>query len=343
LSKILITGASGFIGSHVAEYFSDKGRAIKCLVKENSDIAFLRTHDIPITLGDITDEESIRKALNDCDSIIHIAGLSRDWGKKSDFYQINVDGTLNILRAAKSLNINKIIITGSVSSYGEEDCPVKKNETSVYNSHYQYFIDSIFHCKMNYYRDSKALATQKAIKYAEEENLNMIVIEPAFVFGEREFHTGFFEYLKAVKNGAKILPGSAKNKFHVIYARELARAYDLAWQNNIQGVERIIIGNSDAPFQHNFYRLLCERAGLRKPKNIPKIIIYPVGMLMELFAAIVKSKNPPVLTRGRVNMFYDNVEYDVLKAKKILGFETIMTLDESVEKTVNWYKVNGYL
>jgi len=343
MSKILLTGATGFIGSHIAEYFSGKGEDIKCLVRENSDVSFLKTLGVQMFTGDVTDEQSINKALVDCETIIHIAGYARDWGRKKDFKRINVEGTLNILRAAKKQNISKVIITGSVSSYGEENCFIKKDETSPYNSHYPCFLDHVLPCKMNYYRDSKAQLTVQSIEFANKNNLNLIIIEPAWVFGEREFQTGFFEYIKSVKNGTSLLPGSAKNKFHVIYAKELARAYFMAYKSNITGVQRIIIGNREAELQQNIYKIFCEKAGLKKPGNIPKALIYPVALIMELFATIFKFKNPPLLTRGRVNMFYDNIEYDTTKAKKILGFETELKLDESIEKTVNWYKDKGYL
>lgn len=343
MSKILLTGATGFIGSHIAEYFSDKGEDMKCLVRNNSDISFLKTLGVQIFTGDITDEKSINNALENCDTIIHVAAYAHDWGRKKDFTEINIEGTLNILRAAKKQNISRVIITGSISSYGEENNFLKKDETFSYNSHYPYFLDSVLPCKMNYYRDSKAQATMQAVEFAKSNNLNLIIIEPVWVFGEREFQTGFFEYLKTVKDGSSFFPGSVSNKFHVIYAKELARAYFLAYKSNITGVHRIIIGNKEAELQENIYKIFCEKAGLKKPKNIPKTLIYPVALIMELFASLFKLKNPPLLTRGRVNMFYDNIEYNTIKAKKILGFETELNLEESIEKAVNWYKDKGYL
>lgn len=343
MSKILLTGATGFIGSHIAEYFSEKGEGLKCLVRANSDRSFIETLGVEIFTGDITDENCINNALENCDTVIHVAAYARDWGQRNKYAETNIEGTLNILRAAKKRNISKMIITGSISSYGEENSFVKKDETSAYNSHYPYFSDSVFPCKMNYYRDSKAQATIQSIEFAEKNNLNLIVMEPVWVFGEREFQTGFFEYLKTVKNGTSLLPGSAKNKFHVIYANDLARAYFQAYKSNLKGVHRFIIGNSETEFQQSIYGIFCKKAGLKKPKNIPKFVIYPVAFVMELFATMFKLKNPPLLTRGRVDMFYDNIEYTTSKAKNILGFETEYNIDAAIENTVNWYKNNGYL
>ena len=88
---------------------------------------------------------------------------------------------------------------------------------------------------MNYYRDSKAIATKKAIEFAKENDLNLTILEPVWVYGEREFHTGFYEYLKDVKNGLPVVPGCKKNKFHVVYAGDVADAFYLVYQKNDQG------------------------------------------------------------------------------------------------------------
>jgi len=343
MNKILLTGASGFIGSHIAEYFSSKGEQLKCLVRENSDISFLKTLNVEIIYGDICDKGSIERAIANCNTVIHTAGIAKDWGSKESFTNNNVSATLNVIETSKKCGIEKIIITGSISSYGEENCAIKKNEESPFKSHYPYFMDFVFPCKMNNYRDSKAILTQKAIEFSKKENTNLIIIEPTWVFGEREFNTGFYEYLKAVKEGSSFFPGSYKNKFHVIYAADLARAYYYAFKKDIKGCERIIVGTPEAEYQHIIYKMFCEKAELKKPKNIAKTVIYPVAFIMELFATVFNTKNPPLLTRGRVNMFYDNIEYDVSKAKTILGFETEFGLEEAIKKTVNWYKLNGYL
>jgi nucleoside-diphosphate-sugar epimerase len=112
-----------------------------------------------------------------------------------------------------------------ISSYGEENSIEIKSEEHPYNSHYKYFLDSVFPCKMNYYRDTKAQATKEAIKFAEENNINLTIIEPVWVYGENEFSSGFYEYIKSVKGKTPFFLGSSKNKFHVVYAKDLARAY----------------------------------------------------------------------------------------------------------------------
>ena len=167
--NILITGASGFIGGHVAKYFTEKGERITCLLRPGSDTSFIDDLQINKTIGDILEMESLIKAFKGIDFVIHVAAKVGDWGKYEDFYKTNVQGTLNVLKAALHNKIHNVIITGSVSSYGEEDCPKPKDESSPYRSHYPYFLDKMFPSAMNYYRDTKALMTSESIAFAAKE------------------------------------------------------------------------------------------------------------------------------------------------------------------------------
>jgi nucleoside-diphosphate-sugar epimerase len=343
MNKIIITGAAGFIGSNVAAYFCEKGIDIICIVKKTTSLKNLRNLPVKIIYGDITEIKTLQAAFINIGCVIHIAALARDWGKYEEFYKVNVNGTLNVLNASHHNGVKNVIITGSISNYGEENSQEVKNEECPFNSHYNYFLDELFPCKMNYYRDTKALATKEAIKYSTINEMNLTIIEPVWVFGEHEFNTGFYEYMKAVKKGISFFPGSNKNKFHVIYVRDLARAYFLAYKKKLTGINRILVGNKKTESMNKIYSIFCRELGVKKPINIPKSLIYPLGFIMEFIYTICSIKHAPMLTRGRVNMFYDNIEYSVMKAEKVLSFVNEYTLEEGIKRTVNWYKDNNLI
>ena len=343
MEKILITGSTGFIGSHVTRLFCEKRLDVSCFARKNSNLKDLKNLPVEICYGDITEITEIREALKNKDFIIHIAGMVRDWGSYEDFYSTNVTGTMNVLKAGYEAGIKHIIITGSISSYGEENCKTVKNEDSPYNSHYPYFLDKFFPCKLNYYRDTKALSTQEAVKFAIDKKMNLTVLEPVWVYGEREFNTGFYEYVKTAGSGWPFLPGSSLNKFHVIYAKDLAQAYYQAYKLKPEGVERIIIGNEYPERMEKIYALFCKELNIKKPVSIPKWISYPIAFMAEWICTVAGSDKPPLLTRGRVNMFYDNIEYNTLKAKELLSFTNQYTLEEGIHNTVQWYKQNNLI
>ena len=343
MNKVMITGATGFIGSHITRAFCENQVKVGCLVREDSSLANLEGLPVEFWIGDIRNTRDLTRAFNGYDWVIHNAAKVSDWGNYDEFYQANVTGTVNVLTACVQVGIKNILLTGSNSVYGEENSPIVKDETSPYNSHYPYFGDHLFPCKLNYYRDTKALAKKAALTFATTHDLNLTIIEPVWVYGERELNGGFYEYLKTAKAGIPYVPGCKNNKFHVIYAGDLARAYVLAYAKQLTGLNCILVGDEQAENMDRIYGLFCAEAGLKKPRNIPKALTYPVALLIELLYTLLNSQRPPLLTRGRVNMFYDNLEVSVGKAEQILGFRNSFSLEEGVKKTVSWYKEQGLI
>jgi len=341
--NILITGASGFIGGHVVKYFVKKNLNVFCLVRNASNVDFIRELPVQYVKGDITEYPGLSKAVRGMDTIIHIAAITSDWGKWENFCRVNVEGTLNVLKAAKEHSIDQVIITGSVSSYGEEDSEMIKDEYSPDNAHYSYFLDRVFPSGMNYYRDSKCLATRNAIEFASKNDINLTILEPVWVYGENEFSSGFFEYLRAVKSGMLVMPGSKKNNFHVVYAGDLAEAYYHAFKQKLLGTNRIIIGNETTEKMQRIYNLFCWEAGLKNPIRLPRRLLYPLAFIMELTAHILRYEKAPQLTRARVNMFYDNIEYNTAKSMRMLSFKAVTPLEDGIARTVDWYKQHKYL
>ncbi|MCP3925315.1 MAG: SDR family NAD(P)-dependent oxidoreductase [Desulfobacterales bacterium] len=341
--KVVITGGNGFIGSHIVHEFVKNGVEVLCLVRKNSQLSNISGLELELVYGDVTSKNSLENLFTGADLVIHNAALSTDWAPYKEFYETNVNGTVNVLESCIEQGVKKVIITGSISSYGEENSSEVKDETSPFNSHYPYFMDKLLPCKMNWYRDTKAFATQKALEIAKKNGINLIILEPAFVYGEREFNTGFYEYVKSAKSGMFIAPGSKKNFFPVIYAGDLAKAYWLTAINKIAGVERIIIANKKNELMSHIFGKFCNIAGVRKPVICSKVLFYLPGIMLEFIYTLLKVKIPPLLTRGRVNMFVDNLEFSTNKAKDILKFESTTSLDDGINKTVKWYKDNNYL
>jgi len=343
MDNVLITGANGFIGSHITEYFYNKGHKVSCFARKESDSSYIKKFSVKMEYGDIKDIKSLTEVFKNYSYVIHNAGYVNDWGNYKIFYETNVIGTKNVLEACKLNNIKNIIMTGTVSVYGEENCLEKKNEDFPFNPNYKYFLDKLFPSAMNYYRDTKTKAVIYATNFAENNNINLTILEPVWVFGEREFNTGFYEYLKTAKSNFPVLPGSKKNRFHVIYVKDLARAFYLAYKKRLNGVNRFIIGNNKAEYLDKIYTEFCSAAGYKKSNILPKCFFYPAGFILELIYIILNIKKAPLLTRARVNMLYDNLEYSVKKAEKILKFKNRYKLTDAVKMTVDWYRKNGYL
>ncbi len=341
--NILLTGASGLAGGHIARYFSRHGASVHAMVRPGSDTSFIR--DLPVRLvhGDVTDPASLDRLCRGMDTVIHTAARVADWGRYEDFYRVNVIGTLNALEAAAANGIGRAIVLGSVSSYGEEDCQTLKDETCPFRSHYPYAFGRLIPSGMNHYRDTKAEATRLAMSFAEARGMNLTVLEPAWIYGENESNSGFYEYLKLAAAGIPFVPGRRSNTFHVIHAADLARACWLAYLSPPPGAVRIIIGNSSPVNMRHIFGLFCREAGIRQPRCLPKWVIYPVALIMESLFLLLNKPSPPPLTRSRVNMFYDSIGFSTKRAEQLLGFTSRVELETGIRETVKWYRQNQWL
>lgn len=337
-NKVIITGANGFIGSHIVKRFCNEGVTVTCLVRKDSNREALKEFNVEYQYGDICDRLSLKDAFKGHDFVIHNAAYVKDWGDYDTFYRTNVEGTLNVLYACLANGIQDVIVTGTNAVYGEEDATAIKNEESPCNSHYRYFLDGIFPCQLNYYRDTKCVAAQKAIDFATQKEINLTILDPVWVYGENGAETIFLKYIESAEKGVRFSPGSRKNKFHTVYAGDVARAYYVAFKKRLKGIHRIIIGDFQCEYMDTIFSLFCQHAQVKKPRLLPKWMVYPLGFSLEIIYALFNAKNPPLLTRGRVNMFYDNIEYATLNAERVLGFKSGYSLSEGIKNTVEWYK-----
>lgn len=179
---IFLTGASGLIGSHIAEYFSQQGYSVTCGIRRKNAPDFLNTLPVKLVYADITDVDSLIKAAKGASVVIHTAGKVSDWGKWQDFYDSNVTGTRNVLEACQVNGISRVILTGSISCFGEENCIIAKNEQSPQNPRYPYFLEKIWPSGMNFYRISKSIAAKEAKEFSALNKLNVTIIHPVWVY-----------------------------------------------------------------------------------------------------------------------------------------------------------------
>lgn len=343
--KIAVTGANGFLGSHIVRYLVRKGYHVYALVRPGSSTKFIKKSKAEIIETNyFGDDQHLLSIFQQVDFIVHNAALAKDWGKKkSDFIQTNVTLVKHIYDLADKSGVKNIVHISSTAVIGEEDCTTPKSEDSVYNPEILFLFERVFPSEMNYYRVTKMEGERWAIKYAEDRNLNLTVFRPAWIFGPREFHAGPYEYCKTVKSKVPFLPGTKKNLFHVVYVEDVARAVYMAIEKRLPNINIFNIGSAKVPTMHEFYDCFCKHLGVRKPINIPQFVLYPFVFVLELIYAVLKASNPPLLTRARLYMLYASNVYKTDKAKSILGFSADTDLSKAVEKTLRWWKQNGYI
>lgn len=347
IEKIFVTGSTGFIGSHLVKRLAKDGNSIVVLVRKESSARFIdnyiNRYNIEIKKGDITNLEETTNAMKNCTIVFHNAALTTDWGKREDFYKINVEGTENVLKAARINKIKFFILTSSTAVLGEENSLEKKKEDAPYKPHYPYFLSNIWESNMNDYRHTKMLSEKKTIEFCKKNNISLTVIRPVWVYGPREFHAGPYYFCKSVSEGTRFLPGCKTNKFHTIYVKDLAEIMVRILKRRLEGINIFNVGSETVPTMDEFWGLFCNNLNEKPPIYLPKWLVYPIGLGMEIFYKLVKIRDSPLLTRARVIMGYCNNIYDTSKLRKEIGSYKETSLEKGVKTTVRWWKMNKYL
>lgn len=338
--KILITGATGFIGSHLTRTFC-RDHQVFALVRPGSDARFIRRYPITRVEGDLHSGEALKTLLAGIDLVIHAAARASDWGDYPDFHQVNVEGSLNLINALPATA--KMIHISTNAVLGEEDHSGPKPENAPYSPVLPYVFESFLPSGMNHYRLSKALAEQLVIRRAEIRGIPLTVIRPVWVYGPREFHAGPYEYCQTVQIGIPALPGCSTNRFHVIFVEDLARIVKHIAERQAPGIEIYHVGNPEIPFMADYWRGFCRELKCSRPKELPKFLVYWLGIFLEAIWMLWGAKNPPLLTRARIYLFYAENVYTVNKLLQDFPEVSFTPLARGIRKTVRWWRLNGFL
>lgn len=344
--KVLVTGANGFLGSHICRTLFKNGHTVLALYRKGSDNKFINKTAHQLIESDYS-EKSLRENIEKCDVLIHVAAKASDWGDYHSFVSANVELAKMVHRIASSLPALKVIHISSNAVIGEEDCITPKNEDAPYHAYFPYFLEKLLPSGMNHYKCTKELGEKSIREIYRENNHQLMILRPVWIFGPREFNAGPYEYVKTVLDGVPVMPGCTSNLFHTVYVEDVAKAVlkgiEKLENNQLKGERIYLIGPKNVDTMHHFYSKLCERIHKKKPINLPYLPLLLPVTLLEAFYLLFKIKTPPLLTRARLYMMYASNIYDVSKAKKELEFEADTDIETAIRKTIKWWKLYRFL
>lgn len=325
--QYFITGATGFVGSWVAHQLVEKGETVVCLVRQSSNLRWLK--DLPVTYcyGSLLDRESLKPGIEGADYVLHIAGVTKALNAAA-FYQGNVQATQNILDVTHAVNpgLKKFVFISSQAAAGPSFPGDVKDETAPNHP-------------LTDYGRSKLQADLLARQYMAQ--LPVTILRPPTVYGPRD--TDVFEVFKNVKAGINLKVGTHDPVVSIIHVFDLARGIILAAGHPRATGEIYNICNEEPCLWSEVVSILEKVMG-KKVRNIsiPYALAYGFGGVMELVGKI--SGKPGILSRQKIREV--NAGYWVFSSKKIkeqLGFTTEISLEEGLRETYRWYVENGWL
>lgn len=324
----LVTGATGFIGSHIARKLVDRGERVKVLLRKSSKTTNIDDIDVERVYGDLTDLDSINEALSGCDTLYHTGGVAsfrkEDYQKMED---INVGGTFNILNAAHENGLKKVIHTSSIAAIGVDSHGGIANEETKYDLDY-------LGVK---YLDTKHRGEEIALDFAKK-GLPLVVVNPSTVIGTGDIYlssTAFILWFYKKK-----FPGYMDGTLNMVDVEDVADGHILAVEKGRIG-ERYILGNQNFTLLELF-ELLEEVTGVSKPKmKIPYFMALASGYVVERILGM-SFPNYSTMDLDSVKLSKLRWHFDSSKAINELGYNP-GNIKESVKNTLEWFRENGYL
>jgi dihydroflavonol-4-reductase len=328
--KVLLTGATGFIGSAILRQLIQRGDKVRVLVRPNSNQKNLLGLDCEIFFGDINDIHSIKPAIKNCQVMIHAAADYRLWAlNPKEITKTNVIGTKNIMNAAINANVEKIIYTSSVATLGKNRDNIPANEDT----------PSSLSDMIGVYKKSKFLAEQEVRRMITDKSLPAIIVNPSAPIGPRDLKptpTGQI----IIKAASGEIPAYIKTGLNVVHVDDVARGHLLALKKGVIG-ERYILGGENLTFKE-ILELVSECTDKAAPTiSVPHNIVLPIAYLVQAWATITNSSEPFVTVDG-VRMAKQIMYYNSNKAKLELGYKS-RPAKEAIQDAIKWFGEYGYL
>lgn len=326
--KVFITGATGFVGGHVARAYSAQGATMRLLTRNTSNLAGLEGIEAEIVVGDLRQPQALRSALEGCDALIHVAADYRLWvPDPKEMYAANVDGTRELLKLAREVGVAKVVYTSSVATMG-----FKRDGTIVDEASPVSLADMIGH-----YKRSKFLAEQEAIDAAQAGQYVMI-LNPTTPIGPND--------AKPTPTGRIIVdflnrnfPAYVDTGLNLVDVNEVARMHVVALDRGMPG-ERYILGGENLTLKQILDRLSA-MTGLPSPTMK---VTHAVAMAFAFFDENLTGKfrgKEPRATVEAVRMGRKMMFATAAKAERELGFK-VMPVDEAMRSAVDWFLAHGY-
>jgi farnesol dehydrogenase len=322
--NIFITGATGYVGNNLAKRLATEGHVIHALCRSANKLHLLDHPNIKIVEGDITDQESVRAGMKDCSQVYHLAAYARVWAKDpSTFYRLNVEGTKNVLDAAKANGIRDIVFTSTCGVLGPSNGrPVREDDKRYGN---------VF----NEYEETKTEAEKICRDYCDRHGLRIVIVNPPRIYGpgvETESNAVTRLVRLYVKGTWKILPGNGKRTGSYVYVDDVVDGHILAMEKGRAG-ERYILSGVNASY-NEFFNVLAKVSG-RKLTLFP----FPVWLMrVSGYVLMGYSKitgKPPLLTPKWIKKYLYDWSLSCEKAQSELGYR-YRSLEEGLAQTIEW-------
>ncbi len=323
--KALITGATGFIGSHLAKELLERGYEVTCLVRKTSDLKWLSGLDIKLIEGNCSDRASLNNCVKGKDYIFHLAGLIKT-NCTEDFYSVNAKGTENLIEAVAGNNpeIKRFVYLSTLSAFGPRVNAHLPGENS--NPH-----------PISDYGKSKLRGEEAALKYSFR--IPISILRPSAVYGPRDKE--FFLLFKFIKK--RIMPYWGNGHTSMVYVDDLIEAILLSAENEKAVGRTYFISDGEVYSNEEIINKIASALNVKVfMLKLPKPVLQTIGFLGDGISKMMGTNT--MINRDKIKeLMYPDWVCDITRAKDDLCFQPKVGIEKGIKWTADWYKIHRWL
>ncbi|MCS6864812.1 MAG: NAD-dependent epimerase/dehydratase family protein [Gemmataceae bacterium] len=327
---VLVTGATGFVGSHVAEALVRRGDTVRTLARPGSDTRFVESLGVTVIRGDLNDASALPQAVAGCDVVVHCAAKVGDWGPVDDYRQVNVEGLRHLLDATLGQPLHRFV---HVSTLG------------VYEARHHYATDETEPLPTQHidgYTQSKVEAERLALQYHRKQQVPVVVLRPGFVYGPRD-RMVLPRLVERLKERSVIYIARGRYALNTTFVGNFADAVLLAIDAPAEQCVGEVFNITDGEFvsKRTFFETVADGLGLRRPRAFPPVPVWLARLMANWREGVFRRKNkpyPPRITQAQLKFAGLNLDFSIAKARTQLGYAPRVCFAEGMKQALDWYK-----
>lgn len=325
---VLVTGAGGFLGSHLVDLLVECGEPVRILMRSGEDVTQLAQPGVEVHWGDLADRMSLEAAVDGVDRVLHCAARTGAWGPQAEYEIANVYGLKTLVDAAMAAGVRRIVHVSSVTVHGV-DVHGTVDETAPLRGGY------------DPYSRSKVAGEKLLQHMIHEKGAPVTIVRPGLLYGPRDTNS-FGRFATLIEQGKMVLFGSGNNHMPLIYVTDVAQGILLASSADHAIGREYILVNDEPATQRDYLNAIALELGVPLPsRHIPYRLALSVGAAAEKTGHLLNWKQSP-LTRFGVEVLGGENRFIINRARSELGFIPQVSLTEGVRKGIAWYRATRW-
>ncbi|MEW5982035.1 MAG: NAD-dependent epimerase/dehydratase family protein [Acidobacteriota bacterium] len=326
--RVLVTGATGFTGGHLARALRARGREVVALARVRDDrTGSLEADGVQIALGDLTDPASLRRAVDGADVVYNIAALYRRAGVGASTYAaVNAGGVAWLIQVAAAAGVKRVVHCSTVGVHGnvehppaDEDAPLRPGDE---------------------YQRTKLEGEHQGREAAARAGIDLVIARPSGIYGPGD--TRLLKLFRGVARRRFVILGRGEIFYHMTYIDDLCEGFRLCGEVEAAAGRTYILAGGEVTSLNDLVGIVADEAGVAAPSwRLPVWPFWLAGAACELLCVPLRIEPP--LYRRRVDFFTKDRAFDIARARRELGFDPKVGLREGIRRTLRWYREHGWI